>query len=144
VQRDLSAKIAPSGWSEPESEPGHGAAMQEIADWLEKLGMSEYAQRFIENDIDLAILGDLTDQDLEKLGVASLGHRRKLLRAIAALKGAAPTPATAPSSLPPPIPPDPTSTGAERSPPSSGERRPRHGDVLRPCRSDSTFGPHGP
>ena len=60
--------------------------MQQIAEWLEKLGMSEYAQRFAENDIDFAILGDLTDQDLEKIGVASLGHRRKLLRAIADLK----------------------------------------------------------
>ena len=50
--------------------------MQRIADWLEKLGLSEYAQRFAENDIDFTILGDLTDQDLEKIGVASLGHRR--------------------------------------------------------------------
>src|SRR6185369_894410 len=61
--------------------------MQQIADWLEKLGLSEYAQRFAENDIDFAILGDLTDQDLEKIGITSLGHRRKLLRAIADLKG---------------------------------------------------------
>ena len=60
--------------------------MQQIADWLEKLGMSEYAQRFAENDIDFTILGDLSDQDLEKIGVGSLGHRRKLLRAIADLK----------------------------------------------------------
>ena len=59
--------------------------MQQIADWLEKLGMSEYAQRFAENDIDFTIFADLTDQDLEKIGV-SLGHRRKLLRAIAELK----------------------------------------------------------
>jgi hypothetical protein len=61
-------------------------ATKEISDWLDKLGMSEYAQRFTENDIDFTILGDLTDQDLEKIGVASLGHRRKLLRAIADLK----------------------------------------------------------
>jgi SAM domain (Sterile alpha motif) len=60
--------------------------MQQIADWLKKLGMSEYAPRFAENDIDFTILGDLTDQDLEKIGVASLGHRRKLLRAIANLE----------------------------------------------------------
>src|SRR5262249_17945731 len=60
--------------------------MQQIADWLEKLGMSEYAQRFAGNDIDLTILGDLTDQDLEKIGIASLGPRRKLLRAIANLE----------------------------------------------------------
>ncbi len=60
--------------------------MQELADWLEKLGMSEYVQRFAENDIDFAVLHDLTDQDLKELGV-SLGHRRKLLRAIAELNG---------------------------------------------------------
>ena len=61
--------------------------MQQIADWLKQLGMHEYAQRFAENDIDFTILGDLTDQDLEKIGVTSLGHRRKLLHAIANLKG---------------------------------------------------------
>ena len=54
--------------------------MQQIADWLERLGLGQYAQRFAENDIDLAILSDLTDQDLEKIGVTSVGHRRKLLR----------------------------------------------------------------
>jgi class 3 adenylate cyclase len=66
--------------------------VQQIADWLEKLGMSEYAQRFAENDIDFTILSDLTDQDLEKIGVTSLGHRRKLLRAIASFND---TPAVA-------------------------------------------------
>ena len=60
--------------------------MQQIADWLEQLGMQEHIQRFADNDIDFAILGDLTDQDLKEIGVASLGHRRKLLRAIADLK----------------------------------------------------------
>src|SRR6516165_7439094 len=59
--------------------------MQQVTDWLEKLGMSEYGQRFADNDIDFSILGDLTDQDLKDLGVASLGHRRKILRAIAEL-----------------------------------------------------------
>ena len=58
--------------------------MQQIADWLEKLGMSEYGQRFAENRIDLSVLPDLTDQDLEKLGVL-LGDRRKMLRALAYL-----------------------------------------------------------
>ena len=48
--------------------------MQQIADWLKKLGMSEYAERFAENDIDVAILPDLTDQNLKDLRV-SLGHR---------------------------------------------------------------------
>src|SRR6516164_1398388 len=70
--------------------------MQQIADWLEKLGMSEYAQRFAENGIDLSVLPDLTDQDLKDIGVL-LGHRRKLLRAIAELNNAATTAAPAPS-----------------------------------------------
>jgi hypothetical protein len=56
--------------------------MQQIGDWLEKLGMSEYAQCFAESDIDIAVLRHLTDQDLKELGV-SLGHRRKMLAAIA-------------------------------------------------------------
>jgi hypothetical protein len=71
------------------------AAMQQIEDWLKKLGMSEYAQRFVENRIDLSVLPELTDQDLEKLGVL-LGDRRKILRAIRDL-GNASTAAAAPS-----------------------------------------------
>jgi class 3 adenylate cyclase/predicted ATPase len=72
-------------------------ATPQIADWLAKLGMSEYAQRFAENAIDLSVLPDLTDQDLEKLGVL-LGHRRKMLRAIGELAvAAAPSPEPAPA-----------------------------------------------
>jgi class 3 adenylate cyclase/predicted ATPase len=61
--------------------------MQQIADWLKKLGMSEYGQRFADNDIDTSVLCHLSDQDLKELGV-SLGHRRKMLAAIAALTSA--------------------------------------------------------
>jgi class 3 adenylate cyclase/predicted ATPase len=70
-------------------------AMQQIAEWLEKLGLGQYAQRFAENDIDPSVLRDLTDHDLEKIGV-SLGHRRKLLRAIAEFDEAGPRSAPAP------------------------------------------------
>ena len=63
--------------------------MQAIADWLEKLGMSEYAQRFAENGIDVSVLRHLTDQDLKDIGVL-LGHRRKMLAAIGELAGASP------------------------------------------------------
>jgi SAM domain (Sterile alpha motif) len=94
--------------------------MQQIADWLEKLGMSEYAHRFAENRIDFSVLPELTDQDLKDLGVV-LGDRRKMLRAIADIDGieknapAAPARATAaqrrtpiasepiPTAMPPPI-----------------------------------------
>src|SRR5215475_4045621 len=68
--------------------------MQQIADWLEKLGMSEYGQVFTENRIDFSVLPDLTDQDLEKLGVF-LGDRRKMLRAIREL--GSPATVTAPA-----------------------------------------------
>ena len=44
--------------------------MQQIADWLEKLGMSEYADRFTQNRIDLSVLPELTDQHLKDLGIA--------------------------------------------------------------------------
>jgi class 3 adenylate cyclase len=63
--------------------------MQQIAEWLEKLGMSEYAERFAENKIDVSVLRHLTDQDLKDIGVA-LGHRRKILAAITEFAGAAP------------------------------------------------------
>ena len=69
--------------------------MQQIADWLKGLGISQYTQRFVENDIDVSILPHLTYQDLKELGV-SLGHRRKMLAAIAGLPGSA-----GPSSLQP-------------------------------------------
>ena len=55
--------------------------MQQIADWLQKLGMSEYTQRFAENGISFAALRHLTDQDLRDIGVL-LGHRRIMLAAI--------------------------------------------------------------
>ena len=74
--------------------------MPEIVDWLKKLGMSEYAQRFAENRIDFSVLPDLTDQDLEKLGVV-LGDRRKILRAIGELDAAG-FAALATSTKPPP------------------------------------------
>jgi len=47
-----------------------------VAEWLTSLGMSEYADRFAQNDIDVDVLPELTDCDLEQLGI-SLGHRRR-------------------------------------------------------------------
>ena len=55
--------------------------MQQIADWLEKLGLGQYAQTFAENEIDVFVLPHLTDQDLKDIGVP-LGPRRKMLAAI--------------------------------------------------------------
>jgi class 3 adenylate cyclase len=58
--------------------------MQQIADWLQKLGLGQYAQRFAENEIDVSVLRHLTDQDLKDIGIP-LGHRRKMMAAIAEL-----------------------------------------------------------
>ena len=76
-------------------------AMQGIAEWLASIGLAEYVERFAENAVDLAVLPDLTEQDLKDLGV-KLGHRRKLLRAIAELDLAAHAPATQLPRKPPP------------------------------------------
>lgn len=57
----------------------------DIDGWLRGIGLAQYAQTFHDNAIDLGVLPDLTDSDLEKLGVL-LGHRRKLLRAITELE----------------------------------------------------------
>jgi class 3 adenylate cyclase len=70
--------------------------MQQIADWLEKLGMSEYAECFAGNNIDASALHHLTDQDLKDLGV-SPGHRRKLLHAINELAAAIPSKSQTPA-----------------------------------------------
>ena len=68
----------------------------DLGDWLRSLGLGQYEAAFRENAIDRSVLPDLTDQDLEKLGVL-LGHRRKLLRAIADLETTAKTSPTPPT-----------------------------------------------
>ena len=94
--------------------------MQQIAEWLEKLGMSEYAQRFAENRIDVSVLFDLTDHDLKELGIV-LGDRRKILRAIGELRSAPVGQQAVQSVTPSPNPPaaKPVSQAVE----SAGERR---------------------
>jgi class 3 adenylate cyclase/tetratricopeptide (TPR) repeat protein len=63
----------------------------DVADWLQGLGLADYAPAFRANDIDFDILRELTDEDLSALGVMSVGHRRKLASAIEALRRALPT-----------------------------------------------------
>ena len=58
---------------------------RDILEWLEELGLGQYSDAFVENEIDFDLLVDLADADLEKLGIAALGHRKRLLRAISAL-----------------------------------------------------------
>ena len=58
----------------------------DIVVWLRSLGLGKYEAAFRENDIDNTVLPSLTHETLKELGVASLGHRVKLLDAIAALR----------------------------------------------------------
>src|SRR5216684_7042796 len=60
----------------------------DLAEWLGRHGLGQYAQTFAKNNIEYSVLPDLTENDLKKLGVSSLGHRKKLLRAIEALTAA--------------------------------------------------------
>jgi class 3 adenylate cyclase len=59
--------------------------MLDIAQWLGENGLGQYAQAFLDDDIDLEIISELTEADLEKLGL-SLGHRKRFLRAVASLR----------------------------------------------------------
>ena len=83
----------------------------DVGVWLRGLGLEQYEALFRENDVDSEVLSDLTDGDLEKIGV-SLGHRKRLLKAAVAL---APGPAAAPPAAAAPVP-----AGA---PPDAAERR---------------------
>src|SRR5262252_4554971 len=74
--------------------------MADIGKWLSELGLPQYTPRFLDNGIDLSVLRDLTDEDLKELGVL-LGHRRRILRAIAELQGERPA-----ANIPAPAPED--------------------------------------
>jgi class 3 adenylate cyclase len=78
-----------------------------IRAWLAELGLAKYAEAFASNDIDLDILPELTDADLERIGVVSLGDRKRLLKAIASI-------ASAEKSSVVPITTGPSPTDAER------------------------------
>jgi hypothetical protein len=54
----------------------------DVGDWLRSLGLGQYEAAFRDNEIDGAVLPKLTVDDLKDLGVAAVGHRRKLLSAI--------------------------------------------------------------
>ena len=89
--------------------------MAEVGAWLEGLGLGRYADVFAEHDVGFDVLADLTEEDLAQLGV-SLGDRKRLIRAIAALDQA--TPAERP---PPSV---PVVTAA--APPAPEPSRPSH------------------
>src|SRR3984893_6835554 len=66
----------------------------DVAAWLRGLGLEQYAPAFCDNDVDGEVLLELTADDLISIGVTSVGHRRKLLAAIAALGAGGPGAAT--------------------------------------------------
>ena len=68
----------------------------DIGTWLRGLGLEQYEAAFRDNDVDAEVLPELTAEDLISIGVTSVGHRRKLLAAIAAVGNEPPTAAAAP------------------------------------------------
>jgi class 3 adenylate cyclase len=74
----------------------------DVGEWLRSLGLGQYEALFRENDIDAEVLPDLSEADFERVGV-SLGHRKRLVKAIAAFEASRP-PSTQRSSAPAPLP----------------------------------------
>ena len=74
----------------------------DVVVWLRSLGLGQYEAAFRENEIDETVLPRLTQENLKELGVSALGHRLKLLDAIAALRGntnASPAPSPSPAAI---------------------------------------------
>ena len=117
--------------------PIMGAPIMDIVVWLRSLGLGKYEAAFRENEIDETVLPSLTHETLKELGVTAVGHRLKLLDAIAALRDD--TSAKRPSS-------DLTTARAAPSAPPRRPRRtpPSHGDVLRLGGLNGPLGSHGP
>ena len=109
----------------------------DIVVWLWSLGLGQYEAAFRQNDIDETVLPNLTAEDLKDLGVGIVGHRRKLLDAIAALRSDAGNKAPSADAATTPSAPSSFSRRPRRAPPS-------HGDVLRLGRLNGAIGAHGP
>jgi class 3 adenylate cyclase len=90
----------------------------DVASWVRSLGLERYQASFLENDVSSALLPNLTTDDLRELGVTSVGHRRQMLEAIAALRLEA-APAGDPVRFSPSPPASPTESLTE----TRGERR---------------------
>src|SRR5258708_35359627 len=75
-------RYAAAGWGVN----GQGCMSTELESWLDQLGLGQYAATFAAHAIDLDVVADLTDSDLVNLGIAPLGHRKRLLSAIAGVQ----------------------------------------------------------
>jgi hypothetical protein len=91
----------------------------DIAAWLQGLGLERYVPAFRDNEIDWEVLPKLTSEDLREIGVAAIGHRRKLLDAIAALGTTVPT-ATVPTAT---VPTTAVTAPSDAPAPTHAERR---------------------
>jgi class 3 adenylate cyclase/tetratricopeptide (TPR) repeat protein len=96
-----------------DAEPRRDAA-PDIGEWLRGVGLDQYEAAFRDNEIDWDVLRSLTGDDLKDLGIALVGHRRRLLTAIAALSDSAPASSTAPGPRPEPPAAEASPTAAER------------------------------
>src|SRR3954447_13471876 len=94
-----------------------GGIGMDVGAWLRGLGLGQYEQAFRDNDVDADVLPELTADELRELGVTSLGHRKRLLAAITALRAARAAPAAA---VPPP---DTSADTPPAVPPGEAERR---------------------
>ncbi|MEQ1753657.1 MAG: adenylate/guanylate cyclase domain-containing protein [Micropepsaceae bacterium] len=65
--------------------PKRATEKMDVSQWLRSLGLSQYEQAFHDNEVDAGVLGKLTADDLKEIGVGPVGHRRKMLDAIALL-----------------------------------------------------------
>ena len=93
--------------------PEFGAPVMDLGGWLRSLGLEQYEAAFRENGVDETVLPKLTAEDVKDLGVTAVGHRRKLLEAIAELRSAKTEPAPSEPSSPAPASPS-KDTAAER------------------------------
>ena len=107
----------------------------DVVVWLRSLGLEQYEAAFRENGVDETVLPKLTPEDVKDLGVTAVGHRRKLLEAIAELRSAKTEPTPSEASSPAP---------AAQSKDTAAETPPSHGDVLRLGRLNGAVSPHGP
>src|SRR3954471_6781930 len=94
-----------------------GGIGMDVGAWLRGLGLGQYEQAFRDNDVDADVLPELTADELRELGVTSLGHRKRLLAAITALRAGRAAPAAA---VPPP---DTSADTPPAVPPGEAERR---------------------
>ncbi len=109
----------------------------DVVVWLRSLGLGKYEAAFREHEIDETVLPSLTHETLKELGVAAVGHRLKLLDAIAALRSdAGAKEPSADAATTHPLPQAPLPKTALKTPPSDG-------DVLRLGRLNGTIGAHG-